>query len=91
MPSDLEGASRATSGKNSLAIISVAEAGRKSQALFSEPGGWFPKVAVPTGVGRLGQPFAVDRGSSGAWKLVGRERVGDNFRVGRDTLGMSIV
>jgi hypothetical protein len=33
--------------------------------------------------GAMGKRYAVDRGSSGAWRFVGREPVGDNFRVAR--------
>ena len=45
--------------------------------------------ADESGVSRLGLQYAVDRGSSGAWRFVGREPVGDNFRVARYTTGGS--
>ena len=35
----------------------------------------------------VNKQYAVDRGSSEAWRFVGREPVGDNFRVARDPLG----
>jgi hypothetical protein len=36
------------------------------------------------GDSKMGKQYAVDRGSSGMWRFVGREPVGHNFRVARD-------